>query len=139
MNYTLKQLGNIIMLAFVLACASIVIFGGAIPKASAYEVATGQFLACDTQAQAERLASFLNYDEKSALQVVNIEAEDSGACGPVNVAYVRGKVLGTVRNGTEVYEVVEVLVLAADMGNDKLQYIEPALNVALIKVDDRPA
>src|SRR5262245_10361834 len=87
-------------------------------SAGAYQLQTGSALICDTQKQAERLASFLDYSVQSALSIVNVEADDPKACGSASVAYIRGGILGTIRNKSETYQIVEVLVVgvATDRG-----------------------
>jgi hypothetical protein len=115
-------------LSLLMTCAS----------AGAYEIETGSALICDTQKQAERLASFLDSNVQNALNIVNTEAHDPTACASATVAYVRGGVLGTIRNKSETYQVVEVLVVgvATDRG---FRNIAPAKYVSLVKIDERVA
>src|SRR5437773_9285661 len=105
-------------------------------SAGAYEIETGSALICDTQKQAERLASFLDNNVQSALNIVNAEAHDPTACASAGVAYIRGGVLGTIRNKSETYQIIEVLVvgIATDGG---FRNIAPATYVSLVKIDER--
>src|SRR5262245_54691875 len=79
--------------------------------ARAEDVETGLTPVCDTQKQVERLASLISYNAQSAVQTVNVEAEDPRACSIANLAYLRGARLGVVRAPTGTYEIVEVLVV----------------------------
>src|SRR4051794_22712597 len=88
--------------------------------------------------QAERLASFLDYNVKSALGIVNVEADDPKACGSASVAYIRGGVLGTIRNKSETYQIVEVIVVG--VGSDRgFRNVAPTTYVSLVKIDERMA
>src|SRR5262249_41934059 len=106
--------------------------------AEAYEIETGKALICDTQKQAERLASFLDSNVQNALNIVNTEEHDPTACASAAVAYIRGGVLGTIRNKSETYQIVEVLVVgvATDRG---LRNVAPARYVSLVRIDERVA
>src|SRR5882672_3512772 len=66
--------------------------------AQAQEIEYGRGLICDTQRQAEQLASHLDGDVGAALQAVNAEEHDTNACAIMTVAFVRGPALATVRN-----------------------------------------
>jgi hypothetical protein len=106
--------------------------------AGAYEIETGTALICDTQKQAERLASFLNSNVQNALSIVNTEEHDPTACALATVAYIRGGVLGTIRNKSETYRVVEVLVVGVPTDRG-FRNIAPAKYVSLVKIDERVA
>src|SRR5215472_1152539 len=88
---------------------------------------------CDTQNHAQRLAMLDADGEDTA----TINADEAGpkACA---VAFVRGAVLGTARNGVETIEVVEILVVGVDRGNG-FQSVEPKVFFKLDKVDERDA
>src|SRR5215510_423066 len=103
-----------------------------------HEIETGTALICDTQKQAERLVSFLESNAKNALNLVNTEEHDPTACASATVAYIRGGVLGTVRNKSETYQIVEVLIVgvATDRG---IRNTAPATYVSLFKIDERAA
>ena len=115
-------------LSFLPMCAS----------AGAHEIETGTALICDTQKQAERLVSFLESNAQNALNLVNTEERDPTACASATVAYIRGGVLGTVRNKSETYQIVEVLIVgvATDRG---IRNTAPATFVSLFKIDERVA
>jgi hypothetical protein len=115
-------------LAFLPMCAS----------AGAHEIETGTALICDTQKQAERLVSFLESNAQNALNLVNTEEHDPTACASATVAYIRGGVLGTVRNKSETYQIVELLIVgvATDRG---IRSTAPATYVSLFKIDERAA
>jgi len=107
-------------------------------SAGAHEIETGTALICDTQKQAERLVSFLESNAQNALNLVNTEERDPTACASATVAYIRGGVLGTVRNKSETYQIVEVLIVgvATDRG---IRNTAPATYVSLFKIDERVA
>lgn len=91
---------------------------------------------CDTQNRAERLAV---HDAKGE-DTATTSAEDTGpgACAVETVAFVRGAVLGTARNGVETIEVVEILVVGVDMGNG-FRSVEPKVYFKLDTIDERDA
>ena len=68
--------------------------------AKARDIEVDTILTCDTQGEAERVGTLLHGDAQnvvSAVREVNAEENSQTACGLVNAAYVRGKVLTTVR------------------------------------------
>lgn len=101
-------------------------------------VATGQLSICDTQQQIERLSHLIGYQPRSAIRVVNTEEKKSNACAIVNVAYITGPVINTIREGEVVYNISEVLVIAIVAG-DNVNPITPERFYGLIPVDERKA
>src|SRR6476619_7781157 len=79
--------------------------------AQANDIQYEQVIICDTQKQAERLGVLLEENEDAAIQSLNSEVHNPTACAHVNVAFVRGGKLGTVRNNVGAFEMVEILVL----------------------------
>src|SRR4051794_36550526 len=71
------------------------------------DVETSVAPVCATQKQVERLAGLFAYNTKSAVHVVNVETQNSQACGIVNVAFLRGARIGTVRTQEATFEIVE--------------------------------
>jgi len=79
--------------------------------ARADEVEIGTGAVCDTEKQAERLASLVTDGAEVALQTVNAEEHDATACEVLTVAFVRGTRVGLVRTKDVTMEIVEILVL----------------------------
>jgi len=91
---------------------------------------------CDTQNHAQRLAMLDADGEDTA--TINADEVGPKACAVATVAFVRGAVLGTAKNGVETIEVVEILVVGVDRGNG-FQSVEPKVFFKLDKVDERDA
>jgi hypothetical protein len=79
--------------------------------AQAQEVERGPLLICDTQAQVERLGQIYEGQAPAALQTVNTEVNNPTACAAADVAFVPGKVLGTVRSKSHTFQVVPIIVV----------------------------
>ena len=119
---------------FVLPLA-LVLLGFASPaRAVPVEYATGAI--CDTQNHAQLLA-MLDASGETATPS-NAEEGGAGACAVETVAFVRGAVLGSARNGLETIEVVEILVVGVDLGNG-FQSVAPKVYFKLDKIDERDA
>ena len=102
--------------------------------ALADEVETGRGAVCDTQKQAERLASLITEEAEVALQIVNAEEHYASACEYLNVAFLRGSRVGLVRTNGLTMEIVEVLVLGV-ITERGLQPAEPGVYFSLFKVE----
>ncbi|MBM3527280.1 MAG: hypothetical protein FJX62_04255 [Alphaproteobacteria bacterium] len=101
--------------------------------AQAHEVETGAIMICDTQKQVERLGQLFDGKPKPTIRQVNIEANDPGACGVADLAYVRGKVLGTVRSKSHTFHVVPVLVVGVNT-EEGVRPVEAAVLFTLVEV-----
>jgi hypothetical protein len=99
------------------------------------EVQMGKGAVCDTQKQAERLASLMAEDAEIALRTVNAEEHDATACEYLTVAFVRGSRVGMVRTNGLTMEIVEVLVLGVLTANG-LEPAEPVVHFSLFKVEE---
>jgi hypothetical protein len=100
-----------------------------------HEAEMGTGAVCDTQSQAERLASLMAEDAEVALQTVNAEEQDATACEYLTVAFVRGPRVGLVRTNGLTMEVVEVFVLGV-LTASGLQPAEPGIHFSLFKVEE---
>ena len=119
---------------FVLPLA-LVLMGFASPaRALPVEYDTGAI--CDTQNHAQLLA--MRDASGEAATSSNAEQGGAGDCAVATVAFVRGAVLGTARNGVETIEVVEILVVGVDLGNG-FRGVEPKVYFKLDKIDERDA
>lgn len=101
-------------------------------------VVTGQLSICDTQQQIERLSHLVGYKQQSAIHVVNVEVKNPQACAVVNVAYITGPVIETIREGDTTFNISEVLVIAIVKG-EVVESINPERYYGLIEVDERKA
>jgi hypothetical protein len=88
-----------------------------------YEV--GNVLVCDTQAEVEQFITLFTGDPRAAIVAVNEAEHNPTACGLVEVTYLRGIRMGTVRNGDTAFQIVHVLVVAIDTGAG-MQPVRPA-------------
>src|SRR5260370_42454712 len=84
--------------------------------ARAQETEHGDSIVCATQAQAERLATILDRNTNTAINIVNAEEHDPSACFTATVAFVRGARIGTTRNTSATFNIVEILVVGIDTG-----------------------
>jgi hypothetical protein len=98
------------------------------------EVSTA--LVCDTQQQVERFLALLQSGAESALAAVNAEEKDPTACAEVNLAYVRGARLATVRTRDEAYAIVEILAIGVATENG-VRAIAPVIYISLFEIDER--
>jgi len=100
------------------------------------DVETSVAPVCETQKQVERLASLINYESKSAVHAVNVEAQNPRACGIANMAFLRGERIGMVHSHDATFEIVEVLVVGLVSG-DSVMAAKPAIYFSLLKIDER--
>lgn len=106
----------------------------AAPAARADEVEMGTGAVCDTQKQAEHLASLITEDAAVALQTVNAEEHNATACEFLTVAFVRGSRVGMVTSNDITMEIVEVLVLGV-VTSSGLKPAEPGVYFSLFKIE----
>src|SRR5262249_43370459 len=96
-------------------------------------------LICDTQQQVERFIAHLQHGEDGtagALAAVNAEERDPTACAEVNLAYLRGAQLATVRTKDEAYAIVEILAVGVPTENG-MRPIKPAIYISLFGIGVR--
>src|SRR5262249_6356253 len=77
---------------------------------NAYDIEQGNDIVCASRQQVERLATLLELSAPAAIERVNAEAHDPGACFAGSLAYVRGAQVGTVRSRAGTFEIFELLV-----------------------------
>lgn len=82
--------------------------------AHAQEFERGPLLICDTQKQIERLGQIYEGKAPVALSTVNAEENNPNACGSADVAFVPGKVLGTVRSKSHTFHVIPIIVIGVN-------------------------
>jgi hypothetical protein len=124
---------------FVIGVALISALLSAPAKARDIEVDT--ILTCDTQGEAERVGTLLHGDSQnvvSAVQEVNAEENSQTACGLVNAAYVRGKVLTTVRAKGATFQIVPILVVGI-LDETGVQSVPQNVYFSVVKIDERVA
>jgi hypothetical protein len=100
-------------------------------RAQQYEHATA--LLCDTQRQVERYVALFNGEEKSAINAVNTEEQNSTACALETVAFMRGRELGTARNKESAFQMVRILVVGVETPSG-LRSIRPSVYFSAFKV-----
>jgi hypothetical protein len=103
--------------------------------AFADDIEMGRGAVCDTQRQAERLASLITENVEIALQILNAEEHNATACEYLNVAFVRGTRVALVRTDALTMEIVEVLVLGVVTASG-LQSAEPGVYFSLFRVEE---
>jgi hypothetical protein len=106
--------------------------------ARALEIENSEHIVCATQAQIERLAAILDRDTKTAIRIVNAEEHDPSACFAAPVAFVRGAQIGTARNTSVTFQIVEILVVGVDTGSG-FRSVVPTIYFSLITIDERVA
>jgi hypothetical protein len=102
-------------------------------RATDYEV--GASLTCDTQAQVERFVALFTGDAQDAIQTVNAEEENPTACVIRNVAYMRGRKVGTARHGESAFEIVRILVVGIKT-NSRILPVRPSVHFSLFGVKE---
>jgi hypothetical protein len=111
---------------------------GLIFAARAEEIEQGDSIVCATRAQVERLATILDRNAKTAISIVNAEEHDPSACFTATVAFVRGAQIGTARNTSTTFKIVEILVVGVDSGSG-FRSVVPTIYFSLIAVNERVA
>jgi hypothetical protein len=120
-------------------CAVALLSCGLIAPAVAGEVETGTVLICDTQHQAERLASLMHGDDAvSVVSDVNAEEHSDTACGIADVAFLRGSNLATIRTKDETFEVAKILIMGVVTGT-RVKDVPPKIYFSVFKIDERIA
>jgi hypothetical protein len=102
---------------------------------------TGGDIRLRHQRQAERVGTLLHGDPQnvvSAVREVNAEENSQTACGLVNAAYVRGKVLMTVRAKGETFQIVPTLVIGI-LHETGVQSVPQNVYFSVFKIDERVA
>lgn len=115
-------------------CAALLALAFCLP-AQAYEVETGAVMICDTQKQVERLGELFEGKPEAAIGTVNLEEGNPNACGVAQVAYVQGKLLGTVRSKSQAFHVVPIIVVGVNTPFG-LRSVDSAVFFALVKVEE---
>jgi len=93
--------------------------------AADYDYEVGSVLVCDTQAEVEQFVTLFAGDPRAAIVAVNEAEHNPTACGLLEVTYLRGSQMGTVRNNEAAFQVVHILVVAIDNGAG-MQGVRPA-------------
>jgi hypothetical protein len=109
--------------------------------AQAGDIEVGTVLMCDTQQQAERVGTLLHGDATnvvSAVSEVNAEENSQTACGVVNVTYVRGTSLATVRAKGETFLIAPILVIGI-LNETGVQSVPQNVYFSVFKIDERMA
>ena len=94
--------------------------------ARAYEIETGPVMACGTQDQVERFVQLFDGNQQLAINAVNSEEHNPGACAIIDVAYVPGPSLGVTRNGSYAFEITPIVVVGTTTQQGYRQ-VKPAL------------
>jgi hypothetical protein len=101
--------------------------------AADYEVAPS--LVCDTQEQVERFVALFAGDAQAAIRIVNTEQKNPTACAMMNIAFMRGNRLGTVRHGDNAFQITHILVIGIENGNG-IQSVQPAAYYSAFSVKE---
>jgi hypothetical protein len=106
---------------------------GAPARADDYEVGTNLF--CDTQAQAERFVTLFAGDAEAAVVAVNAEVQNPTACALMDVAFMRGAQVDTVRHGDNTFEIVRILVVGLSTASG-VKPVRPAAYFSLFSIKE---
>jgi hypothetical protein len=98
-----------------------------------YEIGTNLF--CDTKAQAERFATLFAGDAEAAVVAVNAEVHNPTACALMDVAFMRGSQVGTVRHGDNTFEIVRILVVGLSTASG-VKPVRPAAYFSLFSIKE---
>ena len=102
-------------------------------SAADYEV--GSVLFCDTKAQAERFVTLFAGDAEAAVIAVNAEVQNPTACALMDVAFMRGSQVGTVRHADNTFEIVRILVVGLSTTSG-VKPVRPAAYFSLFSVKE---
>jgi hypothetical protein len=106
---------------------------GAPALADDYEVGTSLF--CDTKAQAERFVTLFAGDAEAAVVAVNAEVQNPTACALMDVAFMRGSQVDTVRHGDNTFEIVRILVVGLSTASG-VKPVRPAAYFSLFSIKE---
>jgi hypothetical protein len=106
---------------------------GAPALADDYEVGTNLF--CDTKAQAERFVTLFAGDAEAAVVAVNAEVQNPTACALMDVAFMRGSQVGTVRHGDNTFAIVRILVVGLQTASG-VKPVRPAAYFSLFSIKE---
>jgi hypothetical protein len=106
---------------------------GAPALADDYEVGTNLF--CDTKAQAERFVTLFAGDAEAAVVAVNAEVQNPTACALMDVAFMRGSQVDTVRHGDNTFEIVRILVVGLSTASG-VKPVRPAAYFSLFSIKE---
>jgi hypothetical protein len=106
---------------------------GADYLADDYEIGTNLF--CDTKAQAERFVTLFAGDAEAAVVAVNAEVQNPTACALMDVAFMRGSQVGTVRHGDNTFEIVRILVVGLSTASG-VKPVRPAAYFSLFSIKE---
>jgi len=120
--------------AFMLASLFALLLGPAYGR----EIEIGSGLVCHTAKQVEEFVAFSNADPRTAIGDINDEEHDPTACAVVNIAFVRGHHTATVRTRRETFQIADILVIGVVVDGG-IQYVMPAIQFSLFKVNEREA
>jgi hypothetical protein len=101
--------------------------------APAQEYERGTALLCDTQRQVERYVALFNREEQSAINTVNTEEQNQGACALATVTFMRGPDLGTARSKEGAFQIVRILVVGVETSSG-LRSVRPSAYFSAFKV-----
>jgi hypothetical protein len=120
--------------AFILASLFALLLG----PAHGREIEVGLGLVCNTAKQVEEFVAFSDADPRTAIGNTNDEEHDPTACAVVNIAFIRGHHTATVRTRRETFQIADILVIGIVV-DDAIQYVTPAIQFSLFKVNEREA
>jgi hypothetical protein len=107
----------------------------------AREIEADTALICDTQRQAERVATILRSDAagiKTAVSHVNDEESSPSACGLADVEFLRGETIATIRTGGETFQIARIMVIGL-VGEKGVQDVTPQFYFSVFKIEERGA
>ncbi len=118
----------------IVALAAVIVTPFCAP-AHAMDYEVGKSLVCDTQVQAERFVAHFTGDATAAVKVVNTEEHNPSACAIVNVAFVRGNMIGTARHGDSAFQVVRILVVGVE-ADGSIHAVSPGIYFSVFGVKE---
>jgi len=104
-----------------------------VPRAFGNELEEDTGVICDTQSQIERYVRL--GQSPQAIKIIN---EATNACAFVNVRFIRGSEVNRVFAGDKVFQVVEILIVEANM-HDSWTAIKPQIQYTLFPIEERKA
>jgi hypothetical protein len=117
---------NTFKVTFAASLATLAIGAGLVAKAHARDIEAGTVL-------------LLHGDAKNAVNSISaINAEDNRghACGVIDIVYLRGTDVATVRGTGDTFQIAPVLVIGILQGNN-IQSVSQSVYFSVIKIDER--
>jgi hypothetical protein len=119
-----------------LGVASLSLFSCLPAHAQNIEVRSGIF--CDTQEHVERFVAVFDGNAEAAINAVNIQEKNAGACVGGTIAFIRGPEIATARTWNMTFRIFQVTVVGV-LTEAGLRSAGPAATYSIESAEERTA